>query len=149
MLKSNDLLKSCLISLGITWVASAVLLLLSAAVCLCTDDPMNCVWIGRTVFSLSGAICGFVCGRSVGKRGLICGIACGGLYVLTAFIPSFIMGTSKGFAIPALLCILICVVFACIGAGAKGSSNGKLPTYKKSKKTVYFTNGFNNKKPKG
>ncbi len=149
MLKSNDLLKSCLISLGITWVASAVLLLLTASVCLSTEDPMNCIWIGKTVFSLSGAVCGFVCGRLNKKKGLLCGIVCGALYVLTAFIPSFIMGTSRGLAIPAVLCIAVCVIFACIGAGSKSSSNGKMPNYKKNKKTVYFTNGFNNKKPKG
>lgn len=138
MIKRNSLFKNCLISTGLTWAVNAAVLPITALICLASDDPMGLVWLARAVLAVSGAVCGIICGRLNGKNGLLCGICCVGAYILPMAIPSALLGDGSGFIVPAVICAVTCVVFACVGASLFARSGGitpqgRLPKHKKVK----------------
>ena len=119
-----SLLRAAVLALG----CGIVLILLSAFLCLKTEDPSrNAPYFAAGIRFLSALLAGLLSGRFTGKKGLLSGLLAGGLYVILLAGLSLCLPATGGHGITEIfLQIGICLFLS--------MSGGYLSTHKKPKK---------------
>lgn len=138
------ILKNALVSLGISLAACTALTVICTAVAMTAEHPRAFAFLGRCIFFAGAAVCGFVCGKRVGRQGFLCGVSAGALYCFTVGVISVAVMGEDGvlnFVIP-LSGVAVSVVSSCVGCSAVSPKNSA-PTAIKQKKTVRFKGGYN------
>lgn len=130
----KKLLLCCAAGVGASLLAAPVLLVVLTAVAMGTADPGRMSYLGYVALYLSCALCGFVSGKSYGKKPLPCGVLSGVMYTLCLLGVSAL--ASDGIASPILMgiCPLCSVLGAMAGTARLVSTGGKRPNRSNSNK---------------
>ncbi len=140
----GKIFKNGLVSLGASYALCAVLTVLCTGFSMMTEHPKKLLFLGRCIFFIGAAVCGFISGKMTGKKGLLCGLVSGSMYCLTEILLSAIVcgiGNGSDLLLP-LTGILVSVLTACIGCTGS-SPKSSAPTGIKRKKTARFHGGYN------